>query len=389
MPSFLSTPLAAINIFGQVLDWPDLVVVGLLILLEGLLSIDNALVLGLLAKRLPKEMRARALSYGLIGAFVFRVLAILLAGFLLQWTIAKLLGGGYLIFIALKHLLFQQAEHDDNKVVLDEQGQPQIVDSVTGGRLNKERENLEIEQRVPLGASMVTETDYEAFGNTPSQTTGGESCNIVAHSQAAFWRTVLVIELTDIAFAVDSILAAMALAGSKPSKLWVVIVGGILGVILMRFAAAMFIKLLDRFPRFEVSAYLLVIVIGLKLVLDWGCNSDWSFRQMPWLAKNLGAWKVSCEQFEKRRRILAENYDGWLRTNWPLGVAEAQHHDEVAPKEPVGAIKMPERVPHVLDFHDLRRPESLTFWALMALCFGIGFIPKAGQEKILADPRGN
>ncbi len=385
MPSFLPPPLAAINILGQVLDWPDLVVVGLLILLEGLLSIDNALVLGLLAKRLPKEMRARALSYGLIGAFVFRILAILLAGFLLQWTIAKLLGGGYLIFIALKHLLFQQAEHDDNKVVLDEAGQPQIVDYATGGPLDIDRENLEIEQRVPLGASMVTETDYEALGNTPAQTTqAGESCNIVAHSQAAFWRTVLVIELTDIAFAVDSILAAMALAGSKTSKLWVVVVGGILGVILMRFAAAMFIKLLDRFPRFELSAYLLVIVIGLKLVLDWGCNSDWSFQQTPWIARNLGAWQESCNQFEKRRRILAENYDGWLQTNWPLGVA-ASHQDDAPVNEPAAdAIKLPERVPHVLDFHDIRRPESLSFWALMALCFGIGFIPKASQEKTIA-----
>jgi YkoY family integral membrane protein len=384
MLSLQLSPLAAINIFGQVLDWPDLMVVGLLILLEGLLSIDNALVLGLLAKRLPKEMRARALSYGLIGAFVFRVLAILLAGFLLQWTIAKLLGGGYLIFIALKHLLFQHAEHDDNKVVLDAEGQPQIVDSTTGGQLDRKRENLEIEQRVPVGASLVTDNHYETMEDTPVRTSEGASCNVAAYSQAAFWRTVLVIELTDIAFAVDSILAAMALAGSKTSKLWVVIVGGILGVILMRFAAAMFIKLLDRFPRFEVSAYLLVIVIGLKLVLDWGCNSDWSFRQTPWIANNLGAWKVSCEQFEMRRRILAENYDGWLRTHWPLGISAVHHEAAPAGEAPGDAIKIPERVPHILDFHDFRRPESISFWALMALCFGIGFIPKSGPEKTTA-----
>jgi predicted tellurium resistance membrane protein TerC len=46
-----------------------------------------------------------------------------------------------------------------------------------------------------------------------------------------------------------------------------------LGVVLMRFAAVIFIKLLDRFPRFEISAYLLVIVIGGKLLADWGLNS--------------------------------------------------------------------------------------------------------------------
>jgi YkoY family integral membrane protein len=347
----------------------------LLILLEGLLSIDNALVLGLLAKRLPKEMRSKALFYGLVGAFVFRVIAILAAGFLLQWTFAKLLGGGYLIFIALKHLIFQQSEQEDNKVVLDEEGQPQIVDAATGGRLDLERENVEIEQRVPIGASLVTETDYEALGNQPSATHDGEICNIGAHSKAAFWRTVLVIELTDIAFAVDSILAAIALAGARKSKMWVVITGGILGVILMRFAAKLFIRLLDRFPRFELSAYLLVIVIGLKLVLDWGFNSDWSFRQSPWMAKNLGSWQQTCVQLEDHRRSLVEGYEGWLRDRWPLGIADHSH----APDEPLDqndSMSVPEEIPHLLDFHDIRRPESISFWALMALCFGLGFIPK-------------
>jgi len=367
MTALFISPLAEINIYGQLLEWPDLMVVGLLIILEGLLSIDNALVLGLLAKRLPKEMRARALSYGLLGAFFFRIVAILAAGFLLQWTIAKLLGGGYLIFIALKHLISQHAEQDDNKVVMDEEGQPQIVDATTGERLDMARENIEIEQRVPIGASMVTETDYEALGNITAPTKEGVSCNIGAHSQAAFWRTVLVIELTDIAFAVDSILSAMALVGSVKSKLWVVVVGGILGLILMRFAAALFIKLLDRFPRFETSAYLLVVVIGIKLVLDWGCNSDWSFRQTPWLAKNLGTWQVPCEQFEERRGVLADTYDHWLQNHWPLGIAEKKHVEE--------------SIPHLLDFHDIRRPESLTFWALMAICFGIGFIPNPAREK--------
>jgi hypothetical protein len=42
---------------------------------------------------------------------------------------------------------------------------------------------------------------------------------------------------------------------------------------------------------------------------------------------------------------------------------------------------MPEHVPHILDFHDFRRPESLSFWALMAICFGIGFMPKSGPKK--------
>jgi predicted tellurium resistance membrane protein TerC len=89
---------------------------------------------------------------------------------------------------------------------------------------------------------------------------------------------VLSIELTDIAFAVDSIVAAIAMIsshhvhGQVNPKLWLVLVGGMLGVIAMRFAAVMFIRLLDKFPRFETSAYLLVLVIGGKLVLDYFFN---------------------------------------------------------------------------------------------------------------------
>ena len=121
--------------------------------------------------------------------------------------------------------------------------------------------------------------------------------------------------MTDIAFAIDSILAAIAVVGSAPvghvgphPKLWVVLTGGLLGVVLMRVAAAMFIRLLERFPRFETSAYLLVCVIGLKLLLDWGFNSP-------------------------------EN-------------------------------------PHRVDFHDPGSPAFWTFWATMALCIAYGFVPR-------------
>jgi predicted tellurium resistance membrane protein TerC len=368
MPFFQPDLLAALTILGQSFEWPDLVIVGLLVLLEGLLSIDNALVLGILAKRLPKEMRARALSYGLIGAFVFRVIAILMASFLLKWTFVKLLGGGYLIFIALKHLFFEQKETADNKVVLDADGQPALIDARTGSKLSDTQEYLEIEQRVPVGTSMLGLDETNASAD-PEKT--GETCNRIKGAEGAFWRTVIVIELTDIAFAVDSILAAMALAGSEPSKLWVVIVGGILGVVLMRFAAAIFIKLLDRFPRFELSAYLLVIVIGMKLVIDWGCNSDWSFDRTPWLAKNLGAWHESFSDFEKQRRLAVKGYEGWLHDSWPLGFAG---HAESKPN----AI---ERTPHLLDFHDLRRPETIAFWSLMAISFGVGFVPKRVETE--------
>ncbi|HYP07881.1 MAG TPA: hypothetical protein VER03_16740 [Bryobacteraceae bacterium] len=270
--------------FGQTFAPHDLVVIALLILLEGVLSIDNALVLALLAKRLPKHQQARALTYGLVGAFVFRVIAIGTASFLLKWRIVKLIGGGYLLWIALKHLLSKRTEHE--QVALDHEDNPILVDQTTGRELSPQEREEQVSARVTLPFDMP--------------------------KHPGFWSTVAVIEMTDIAFAIDSILAAIAVVGSSPvephPKLWVVITGGILGVILMRVAAAMFIKLLERFPRFETSAYLLVVTIGAKLVIDWAANT-------------------------------AEN-------------------------------------PHRVDFHDASSLAFWLFWATMAICIGYGFLPQ-------------
>jgi YkoY family integral membrane protein len=219
-------------LFSQTFDLHDLFVILVLVVLEGVLSIDNALVLGLLARRLPHEQRRKALTYGLVGAFTFRLIAIAFASWLLRTRFVKLLGGAYLIYLAAKHLV----------------GKPsRLTTSKTGG----------------------DEDPLRRADAAPPQPPG-----------TTFWSTVMAIELTDIAFAVDSILAAVALvaeeqlqpAGRIHPKLWVVVTGGMLGVVLVRVAAAMFIKLLDRFPRFEMSAYLLVCIIGVKLIADWWFN---------------------------------------------------------------------------------------------------------------------
>lgn len=330
---FLPPLLAFDWTFNQHFAWQDMAVVGLLVVLEGVLSIDNALVLGLLAKRLPKEQRNRALSYGIIGAFVFRFIAVLTASFLLRWTFVKFLGGGYLVYIAVKHLFFERREDSEQTLITDAEGNPGMVDAETGLPLTEAQETMEIKERVPL--------------DTPSR--------VLKHSVAAFWWTVVVIELTDIAFAVDSIVAAIGVVGSPPAgtpkdafhpKLWVVVLGGILGMVVMRFAAKMFISLLEKFPRFELSAYLLVIVIGLKLLGDWALNSDWS----TWGLTFHHDWAVA--------------YVAWLKENWIFTLpAESSAH------------------PHILDFHDPRRPEFMVFWIIMVACFAIGFIPPRKRAK--------
>src|SRR5688572_26384520 len=197
-----------LNIFGQQLEAQDLAVVGLLVVLEGVLSIDNALVLGLLAKRLPKNEQAKALWYGLVGAFVFRFIAVFTASLLLKWTFVKFLGGAYLVYIAVRHLFFESKETDEEKIVLDEHGHPRLVEEDSGAELTPAQEELEIRERLPV---YMTPDTRKKLG------------------LASFWPTVFVIEMTDIAFAVDSILAAIAMVGSAPKgaavhpKLWVVI----------------------------------------------------------------------------------------------------------------------------------------------------------------------
>jgi YkoY family integral membrane protein len=249
--------------FGQTFEAHDLVVVGVLVVLEGVLSIDNALVLGLMAKRLPRHYQNRALTYGLVGAFAFRIVAVVMAAWLLHWHFVKFLGGLYLVYVAVKHLIIDRKRRKADAAAAE----------------------------------------------------GGS----IAGKAASFWPTVMVIELTDMAFAVDSILAAIALVGAAPEgghvvhpKLWVVLTGGMLGVVLMRAAAVVFIRLLERWPRFETAAYLLVAVIGAKLLVDWAAN------------------------------------------------------------EP-GA--------HRVDFHDWQSPAFWIFWILMAACFLYGFVGKKPLQQ--------
>ncbi len=243
--------------FGQVFAPADIIIVVILIVMEGILSVDNALVLGMLARRLPKHQQSRALTWGLIGAFVFRLAAIAFIGQLLQWHWAKLLGGLYLLYVALKYFIVEAHEKVDESIVESPEGGPTLVDANTGMPLSAESELAELEARTVIPVPDADETNV---------------LGPVGKKYPNFWLTIASIELTDIAFAVDSIFAAMAFIPPMPqgkTKLWVVFMGGFMGVILMRYAAVAFIKLLEKFPRFEVSAYLLVTVIAGKLLAEY------------------------------------------------------------------------------------------------------------------------
>lgn len=190
-----------------------------LIVLEGLLSADNALVLAVLVRHLPKNQQRKALRYGMFGAFFFRFVAILLSSILIKFWFLEVLGGLYLLYLTLHH--FFLVSHGDTE-----------------------------------------EGEYERHHK----------------GRGGFWATVVRVELADIAFSIDSILAAVALARGLPKNLqevdvgpfdlwiWIVFIGGVLGIITMRFVAGYFLILLEKFNGLADGAYLLVGWIGLKLI---------------------------------------------------------------------------------------------------------------------------
>ncbi|MGI8314568.1 TerC family protein [Halobacillus mangrovi] len=239
-------------------SWVLLILIGL----EGILAADNALVIATMVKHLPREKRKKALFYGLAGAFAFRFGSLFVISYLVHIWQIQAIGALYLIGIALYHLL--------KKHVL------------------KPRVKKSMEEKKGSG----------------------------------FWTTVIKVELADIAFAVDSILAAVALAvmlpvttlpsigGMDGGHFAVVLAGGIIGLVIMRFAAGYFVVLLDRRPGLESAAYLIVGWVGVKLsvytlshpelsVLEEGFSKSVTWKLIFWsvlLLIAVGGWFLSKEK---------------------------------------------------------------------------------------------
>lgn len=192
----------------------------ILIALEGILAADNALVMAIMVKHLPEKQRKRALFYGLAGAFIFRFLSLFLISFLVDVWQVQAIGAIYLIVLSINHMLRTFVFHKD--------------------KMSRRK----VEQR-----------------------------------GSGFWLTVLKVEIADIAFAVDSILAAVALSMTLPGtslpniggmdggRFLVVFLGGLIGLIIIRFAATFFVRLLHRRPGLETAAYLVVGWVGVKLAV--------------------------------------------------------------------------------------------------------------------------
>src|SRR5699024_1436255 len=193
--------------------WVLLILIGL----EGLLAADNALVLAIMVKHLEPDERRKALFYGLAGAFVLRLSSLFLISFFINFWQIQAIGAIYLLYMSFRYIT----------------------------QYFMPTKNKEIKKR----------------------------------KESGFWMTVFKVEVADLAFAVDSILAAVALAVALPplgiftvgsldgGQFLVIFIGGMIGVILMRFAANLFVKLLQERPGLELAAFIIVGWVGVKLTL--------------------------------------------------------------------------------------------------------------------------
>src|SRR5215213_4148081 len=187
----------------------DFVTIGVLVVLEGLLSADNALVLAVMILGLPRRDQKKALRYGLVGAFAFRTLATALATQLIRVGWVKVLGGSYLLYLTIQHFMHGGSAEDRSRP-------------------------------------------------KPAQPWMGLS---------ALWGTVVKVELVNIAFSVDSILVAVAMS----RKFWVVLTGGLLGIVDGAFIiiAWVGVKLLLEYAsaagyiHFEINKWLSFGVIAM------------------------------------------------------------------------------------------------------------------------------
>ena len=217
--------------------WPIFLIIIQLIFLEGILSIDNAAIIGALVSPLPNNVdipwpaplkglgrmlhpflgkqRTAALRVGLLGAYLGRGLMLFMVSFLIHNPWVKLLGAAYLI-----HLAFDSLEESSN-----------------GSEEEEEEEE------------------------------GSEGSPIKIRS---FWATVVTVELMDLVFSIDNVVAAVSLS----NLLWVVMLGVAIGILTMRYAAGLFSYAVEREPILKNAAYILVLVIGVELILAQIWNVD-------------------------------------------------------------------------------------------------------------------
>lgn len=194
-----------------------LLVVLNLIVIESLLSVDNAAVLATMVMNLPDAERKKALRIGILFAYIFRGLALVFASLLIKINWLKLAGGAYLIYLCIG--FFYEKLFPDNTTG-NEPGTEQLKAKRTVTGLN------------------------------------------------IFWSTVVMVELMDLTFSIDNVFAAVAFT----KNIYLVCLGVFIGIITMRIVAGYFVQLMEKFPFLDILAFTLIGILGLRLCFDFMCS---------------------------------------------------------------------------------------------------------------------
>lgn len=181
-----------------------------LVIIEGLLSVDNALAIAALAAHLPAAERTRAMRLGIIGAYPLRVLALFAASLIIQNAWLKILGAAYLLHLMADHFAEDAAEDADG----------------AGG----------------------------------------------AHGRhvRGFWSAVVAIQFLNLSLSVDNVVAAVAMS----PVFWVVCTGVLIGILALMFLAGWCLRLIERFPILEDAAFLLIGYVGVILLYELGTHHE-------------------------------------------------------------------------------------------------------------------
>lgn len=196
-------------------DYPvkALLIVLNLVLIESLLSVDNAAVLATMVMDLPKEQRKKALKYGIFGAYIFRGIALVLASYLVKIWWLKAAGGVYLIYLSINYFR--------TKATPEKEDDP----------LNKESRWL--------------------YRNTIGLL-------------GPLWATIVMVEIMDMAFSIDNVFAAVAFT----DNIYLICIGVFIGILAMRFVAQGFVKLMEKYSFLETAAFVVIMILGIKLTIS-------------------------------------------------------------------------------------------------------------------------
>ena len=215
---------------------PDLKAAGFvilnLILIESLLSVDNAAVLATMVMDLPESSRPKALKYGIIGAYVFRGLSLVFAAYLVRIAWLKAAGGLYLLWLVIDFFR--------SKTGTEKEDDP----------LNK----------------------HETW-----------TYRLFVKKIGPFWSTVILVEIMDMAFSIDNVFAAVAYT----PNINLIIIGVFIGILAMRFVAQSFVRLMEIFPFLENSAFVVIGILGIKLLLSFSSEMNWTPGLKPYVDSHI------------------------------------------------------------------------------------------------------